>query len=95
MGKAFTALQALPAKASPVLREDQAARAVLEDRAVLEGPAVQADRVALEDRAVRVVLEARVDRAVPVGGDPEEDRGDPAGTSDPAVSTCGLPGINN
>ena len=103
MGKAFTALKAIPARAIPVLQEDQAARVGLEvqvgrvDRAALValgGPAVREDRVVPGAQVVRVALGGRVDPVVRAGqvvpGDPEEDRVDPAGTSDPAVSTRGL-----
>jgi len=66
MGKAFTALKALPERVVQVVWEDQAA---------LVGPGVQAAPVGPEDRAARVVPE---DRAAPgVPGVPEEDRAVP------------------
>jgi hypothetical protein len=90
-----------------VVPEDLAARVVAEATQEVPGapevdrvdPAVvQAARVVAEatqevpeDLAARVVAE--VTQEVPAV--PEVDRVDPAGTNDPAVSACGLPGINN
>ena len=94
MGKAFTALKALPARTIPVLREDQAARVGLEVQVVPGAlaarvvPGAQVVRVALGGPGAQVV---RVDPVVQAGqvvpGGPEEDRVDPAGKSDPAVGT--------
>ncbi len=81
------AVRAVPeGKAEPVVLEDQAARVVPVVEATQEVPgAPEVDRV-----DPGVVQAARVAQEVP-----EEDQVDPAGIGDPAVSACGLPGINN
>jgi hypothetical protein len=84
-------LTALPAWVIPVIQEDQVARAVQVARADPAAP----EGARMAPAGARVApAEARVA--------PEVDRAGlgvarvvPAGTSDPAVSACGLPGINN
>jgi hypothetical protein len=86
----LTALTALPAWIIPVIQEDQVARAVQVARADPADPEV--DRVAPAAPA-GARADLGVDRVAPAGLGVA--RVVPAGTSDPAVSACGLPGINN